>query len=195
MTGATPGLYSMRYILTPGFFMPRRSFDTGVYHIYNRGFEKMTLFKNKSDFQRFYEILIKNLSDPVFVELKMVSYSFLPNHFHCIIFNPGVELSLFMWRLQNAYAKYFNMKYERKGQVFEWRFKAKYIHDDIYLHQCIAYVNFNALKHGIVTNIVEYPWTSYHQIVQGRGSNYLNNSLQRQVLIQYADMDIWELEH
>jgi hypothetical protein len=38
------------------------------------------------------------------------------------------------------------------------------IHDETYLEQCLAYVNFNAVKHKLVDNIDYYPWTSYHQI-------------------------------
>jgi hypothetical protein len=38
------------------------------------------------------------------------------------------------------------------------------IQDEEYLAKCIAYVNFNPLKHQIVDNIDNYKWTSYHQI-------------------------------
>ena len=51
-----------------------------------------------------------------------------------------------------------------KWPFFEWRFKAKIIDNEDYLMKCLAYVNYNALKHGIVDNISEYKWTSYNQI-------------------------------
>ncbi len=151
---------------SPGFFMPRRFFDPWYYHVYNRWFEKMFIFKDKHDFERFYKLMIKYSKNEDFHDLKIFSYCLLPNHFHFIISNPGVELSLFMWYLQNAYAKYFNIKYERKWQFFEWRFKAKIITSENYLQKCIEYVNFNPIKHDIVKNIEEYPWTSYHQLSQ-----------------------------
>jgi len=175
--------------------MPRRSFDTWVYHVYNRWFDKMNIFKNKSDFQRFYEIFLFNLELEVFSELKVISYSFLPNHFHLIIFNPGVELSLLMWRLQNAYAKYFNLKYERKWPLFEWRFRAKLIDDDQYLYQAISYVNLNAKKHKIVQDIKDYPWTSYHQIMNGTWWDYLSTGLQIESLQKFADIEIQDFEY
>ncbi len=146
--------------------MPKRNLDSWYYHVYNRWFEKMFIYKDKQDFQRFYELVIRYEKAEEFNGIKILSYCFLPNHFHFIIFNPGVELSIFMWRLQNAYGKYFNMKYKRKWMVFEGRFKAKYIDTDEYLEQCIQYVNFNPLKHEIVTDISHYPWTSYHQLTE-----------------------------
>jgi len=66
--------------------------------------------------------------------------------------------------------------------LFEWRFKAKLIKDEDYLSKCLAYVNFNALKHEIVDNIDNYSWTSYHQITNKEKIN------------KYKDLILWELE-
>lgn len=149
--------------------------ENGYYHIYNRGYNKSIIFKNKHCFEKFYAYLIKYVSE--FEEdLKVVSYCLLPNHFHFIIQNTdgtGTQISRFMKKVQWAYSVWLRVKYplEDKGTgtaiklpVFEWRFKAKYIDSDESLAQCIHYVNFNPLKHEIVTDIAEYPWTSYHQL-------------------------------
>ncbi len=45
------------------------------------------------------------------------------------------------------------------------------IHDEAYLEQCLAYVNFNAVKHKLMDNIDDYPWTSYHQITDKNSIN------------------------
>ena len=134
--------------------------------------KKWLYLKINMTFERFYKLIIKYLKDENFKEIKILSYCFLPNHFHMIIDNPGVEISKFIWNIQNAYWKYFNLKNERKWPVFEWRFKAKIIDNDEYLEQCLAYVNFNALKHKIVDNIDNYKWTSYHQIDKEKIEKY-----------------------
>jgi len=151
--------------------MPRRTFEPGWYHVYNRWFEKMTIFKNKSDFERFYKLVLKYLSSEKYAGIKILAYSFLPNHFHCVVSTSGTEISSFFWDIQNAYGKYFNIKYERKGQLFEWRFRARLIQDEEYLTQCLSYVNFNAVKHKLVEGIKDYPWTSYHQIMDKNSVN------------------------
>jgi len=43
-------------------------------------------------------------------------------------------------------------------------------------------VNFNALKHQIVNNIDDYPWTSYHQITN------------KDTIDRYRDLVLDELE-
>ena len=164
--------------------MPRRYFETWYYHIYNRWFDKKIIFKNDIDFERFYKTIIKNLA--VYENIKIISYCLIPNHFHLILdyteSTPGLnDMSKFMWNIQNWYWKYFNLKYEIKWAVFEWRFKAKLINDNDYLDKCIAYVNFNSLKHEIVDNINEYRWTSYHQI-------------DKKKIDQFKDLFLGELE-
>jgi len=159
-------VYNGYYFLTPGLIMPRRTCEPWYYHVYNRWFEKMIIFKSEIDFERFYKLLIKYSNDEKYRYIKILSYSFLPNHFHFVISNPGVELSNFMWVLQNAYSKYFNIKYDRRWQLFEGRFKAKLINNQDYLYKCIHYVNFNPLKHKIVSNIKDYKYTSYHQLTK-----------------------------
>jgi REP element-mobilizing transposase RayT len=162
--------------------MPRRFFEPWYYHVYNRWFEKMIIFKSKFDFERYYKLVIKYNKLDKYKQIKILSYSFLPNHFHFIFSNPGVELSNFIWDIQNSYAKYFNTKYARKWQLFEWRFKAKLIQDQEYLERCLAYVNFNPLKHEIVKSIDDYERTSYHQLANKDKIN------------QYRDLVLDELE-
>lgn len=152
--------------------MTKRTFENWYYHVYNRWLEKQIIFRNDSDFERFYKIVIKYSNLEKYKDIKVFSYSFMPNHFHFIISTPWIELSCFIWDIQNSYAKYFNLKYLRKWQLFEWRFKAKLIYDENYLSKCIAYVNFNPLKHEIVSDINDYKWTSYHQIDKSKIEKY-----------------------
>lgn len=158
--------------------------ENSYYHVYNRWLWKQTIFHNEYEYSRFYKLIIKNLE--FYKSLKVVSYCLLPNHFHIIIHNKEqwFKLSDFMKRVQWAYATWYRGIYpsEFKQPVFEWRFKAKLLKDEDYLNRCLAYVNFNALKHELVTDIKDYPYTSYHQI-----SN-------KDVIYQYKDFILEDLE-
>lgn len=136
------------------------------YHIYNRWLWKQIIFHNQNEYSRFYKLVVKYLES--FKSIKVVSYSLLPNHFHFVIHNleDWYNLSDFMKRLQWAYATWFRISYpsDFKQAVFEWRFKSKLIFNEDYLIKCLAYVNFNAIKHLLVTDIKDYPYTSYHQL-------------------------------
>jgi len=163
--------------------------ENAYYHIYNRWYNKSIIFKNDHSFEKFYTYLVKYLKEFNW-DIKIISYCFLPNHFHMIIQNldeTGLQLSKFMKKLQWAYSVWFRVRYpledtgtgtQLKLPVFEWRFKAKIIESDEYLEQCLAYVNFNPLKHGIVDDIDSYKWTSYHQINKDKIEKYKGISLE-----------------
>ena len=158
--------------------------ENSFYHIYNRWLAKQILFHNEKEFDRFYKLIIKYLK--WFKNIKIVSYCLLPNHFHFIIHNleKWYTLSDFMKRLQWAYATWFRILYpsEFKQPVFEWRFKAKFINNKEYLSKSLAYVNFNPIKHELVNNIDNYPYTSYHQLKN------------KEKIEQYKDLILEELE-
>ena len=167
--------------------MPKRSFEHWVYHIYNRWLLKMNIFLHENDYKYFYKLIIKNISNDKFKNIKIVSFSFLPNHFHFIInitdiniVDPNI-ISDFFACIQNSYTRYFNKKYERKWQLYEWRFQSKIIQSEKYYHQCISYVALNPLKHWIVDNIDDYKWTSYHQ-------------LDKELLNKYKSIELHEFE-
>lgn len=101
-------------------------------------------------------------------QIKIISYSLLPNHFHFVIHNieEWFFISKFMCKLLWAYANFYNIKYKKAKWIslFESRFKSKIIKNEIYLNQCLYYVNLNAIKHWIVENIIDRPYTIYHEI-------------------------------
>ena len=143
----------------------------------------MNIFINDSDYQHFYKLIIKNLECEKFKWIKIISYCFLPNHFHFVInmTNRGIEdpniISNFFWSIQNSYTKYFNKVYERKWQLYEWRFQANIIETEEYYHKCISYVALNPVKHNIVENIDDYKWSSYNQINKKMLEKYKNIEL------------------
>jgi putative transposase len=53
----------------------------------------------------------------------------------------GIEK--FMQRLGNGYTKYFNIKNQRSGVLFQGKFKSKHVNSNEYLLHLSAYVNTN----------------------------------------------------
>ncbi|MBP8016625.1 transposase [Candidatus Gracilibacteria bacterium] len=145
--------------------------ENSFYHIYNRGLNKKNIFLNSSNYERFYLSIIRYLQ--IYTGIRILSYSFLPNHFHLILLSviSGKEISDFMRKIQQSYAIYFKLKHlnsspDSKGKpVFGGRFKAKLISNEDYLYQCQAYVNYNAVKHKIVTNVFDWEYSSIHQVL------------------------------
>ena len=161
--------------------------ENGYYHIYNRGFNKQDIFDNQECFEKFYKYIVRYLKE--FPEIKIVSYCFLPDHFHLILHNTweiSNRISDFMKKLQGSYSIWHRGKHpiEYKQAFFEWRFKSQYLGNKTDLDKTIAYVNFNPLKHEIVSDIKDYKYTSYHQLT----------SKKKEVVEKYKNVEADELE-
>ena len=148
------------------------------YHIYNRGNTKRKIFFNETDYTRFGNTITRYLQD--FPNIRIHVWSFLPNHFHLLVSEStnstttrntqssyskdAEEISKFMQKIQQAYARYLAVKYGEnlakscKSPLFEGRFKAKVITDDDYLAQVAFYIRNNALKHGLVDDTKDWAW-------------------------------------
>lgn len=134
------------------------------YHVYNRGVNKMVIFNDKSDYERFQKLLYitnsketKKLSSgsPHRVwsiekgeELVCIgAYCLMPNHFHILIKSKNKEgTSLFLQRLQMSYSKYFNTKNNRSGALFQGKSKAEHVRGNNYLKYLFSYIHLNPVK-------------------------------------------------
>ncbi|MCK4968639.1 MAG: transposase [Candidatus Aenigmarchaeota archaeon] len=108
--------------------------------------------------------------------VNIICWCLMPNHFHLVLeqlVDGGI--SLFMQKIGAGYTKYFNLKYERVGSLFQGTFKAIRIEEENYLLQLIRYFHLNPVsliepnwkESGIkdkkkVNQFLEtYRWSSY----------------------------------
>jgi putative transposase len=56
---------------------------------------------------------------------------------------------------------------KRKGErgVLQRRFFEHTVRDEADLKRCVDYVHINPLKHGLVTRVADWPWSSFHRYV------------------------------
>ncbi len=79
--------------------------------------------------------------------VKIFSFSVMPNHFHLLIQQLKENgIVRFMQKLEGGYALYFNHKYQRKGALFEGRFKAIPITKQSHLLHIPFYIHANPLS-------------------------------------------------
>lgn len=118
-----------------------------------------------------------------------LSFAQVVNHYHFLLL-PNVEkgISLYMKKLNIAFAKYFNLKYSRRGTLFESRYKIVPIETEAQLDAIIRYINVkNPLdvyqpgwrEEGLKSEgegwnfLLEYPFSSFPDIFGERNSKFL----------------------
>jgi hypothetical protein len=74
------------------------------------------------------------------------AYVLMDNHFCGLAGTPRAKLSAFKQRLLTAFALYARYKQRRPGRLFQGRFKAKLVEDDVYLRAVTRCIHLNPVK-------------------------------------------------
>ena len=142
-----------------------------IYHIYNRGVDKRSIFLEDSDRWRCLhglclfndeknssnvlwqieknrgEVNLKILKNYIIKDerrplVRILAYCLMPNHFHLLVEELREGgITTFMHKWGLGYACYFNNKYKRSGSLFEGPFKAVLVDNELYLQYLLIYIN------------------------------------------------------
>ena len=100
----------------------------------------------------------------------------LPDHLHCIIELPSHEADFAVrWRLiKSAFSKGLPIT-ERRSQIrlargergiWQRRYWEHLIRDEADFRAHMDYVHINPLKHGLVKQVREWPYSTFHRLVE-----------------------------
>ncbi|HEX4326795.1 MAG TPA: transposase [Burkholderiales bacterium] len=142
--------------------LPRLTVPGYPHHLIQRGNNRQAVFADSTDYRRMLEYLGE--CAPRY-GVAIHAYVLMSNHFH-LLATPDDEhgLSSMMQSLGRRYVRSFNDRHNRTGTLWEGRFKATVIDSERYLIACMAYVELNPVRAGMVLHPADYPWSSYaHQ--------------------------------
>ena len=134
----------------------RQRSEADVYHIMLRGVNRMDIFNEDSDRIMFLHYLKECVKKKHY---EIWGFCLMNNHVHLLVKSddPGI----YMHKLEQKYAMWFNDKYERCGHLFQNRYRSEVIETEGYLCRCLRYILQNPVKAGICLSIPEYAWSSY----------------------------------
>jgi putative transposase len=135
----------------------RLEFPGAVWHVTNRGVEQRDIYLDDFDREAFDNLLGKTISRFFW---RLPAYTQMTNHFHLVIQTLEPTLSRGMQDLQKKFAERFNRKYDRRGHLFQGRFKAHLIDSERYLLNVARYVALNPVRAGLVTDPADWRWSS-----------------------------------
>jgi putative transposase len=90
-----------------------------------------------------------------------LAYCLLDTHFHLIVVTPTANLGQGMQWLLACYAREFNKRHERKGNLFHTRFYSSRIASDEHLTAALVYAHLNPVRAGVVDRAEEWRWSSH----------------------------------
>jgi len=155
-----------------------------VYHVLTRSIAGFRVFSSSSNCRRFVNTLLFYRQEPCgirfsrFAEssveiqkmyladmknrVSIVAYCLMPTHIHLILKQLAENgISLFMKNCLESFSKYFNTRYNRKGPLWESRFKSISVKTDDQLLHLTRYVHLNPVSAGIVEKPEDWDFSSY----------------------------------
>jgi putative transposase len=90
------------------------------------------------------------------------AYVLMSNHFHLLVTPQSSDgLPQMMQAVGRRYVRYFNDSQQRSGTLWEGRYRSTLIQTDRYLLACMAYIDLNPVRAGLVAQAADYPWSSH----------------------------------
>lgn len=186
-----------------------------IYHIITRGTGDSLIFKDIDDHYRgIFSLYEFNTATPVEIRRKreqrkiskargeqfsadtrgllveVIAFCFMPNHVHLLLRQlKGGGISLFMRKFGVGYAAYFNKKYNRRGHLFQGRFRAVHVKNDEQLKTVFVYIHSNAISliepkwkergikypQKVIRFLENYKWSSYQDYIGKKNFHSVTN--------------------
>jgi len=89
------------------------------------------------------------------------AYCWMTNHLHALIQVGELPLSKIMGRIAAPYSRYRHKLLRTSGHLFERRYKATLVDVDAYFLTLVRYIHLNPVKALMVSDPVDYPWSSH----------------------------------
>jgi len=129
----------------------------GVYHVTNRGLERREIVRDDHDRRKWHELLDRMATRR---RWSLFAWALLDNHFHLFVRTPDADLSAGMHDLQSGYASVFNLRHQRRGPLFQSRFRAVLVEAASHDWELTRYVHLNPARAGLVKRAEDYAWSS-----------------------------------
>ncbi len=121
----------------------RIEYAGACYHVMNRGNGRQAVFTEARDYELFLERLGQFSRQ---FEVGLLCYCCMPNHFHLYLRTEQANLSRFMQSLLTSFTISLNRRRRSNGHVFQGRFTAHLVENDVYGGEVSRYIHLNPVR-------------------------------------------------
>ncbi len=142
------------------------------HHVIQRGNNRQAIFSAPADHQMLLALLHESAQK---FGVAVHAYVLMTNHFH-LLATPETDegLPLMMQAVGRRYVRYFNDVQGRSGTLWEGRYRSTLIQTDRYLLACMAYIDLNPVRAGIVRESKDYAWSSHAHYIGQRNDKIVS---------------------
>lgn len=157
----------------------RIEYEHALYHVMARGDGGRMIFETKEDSLSFLKLLSQTCKR---CGWRVHAWVLMGNHFHLLLETPKPNLVTGMKWLMGVFSQGWNSRRQRRGHVFQGRYKAVPVNGEqsegTYLQVVADYIHLNPVRAGLVGSdtgkaLLSYPWSSLEHYQSGRGPEWL----------------------
>ncbi|KKP86816.1 MAG: hypothetical protein UR89_C0013G0004 [Candidatus Roizmanbacteria bacterium GW2011_GWA2_35_8] len=171
--------------------MKRDIIENYIYHIFNKSIANYGIFTDKINSQKFLDtlyyynqesigksfsqFLITNkdfhCSSLIKIEKnlknKFLAYCIMPDHYHLLLkILVNTNFSKYLSDVENSYSRYFNLKFKRKGPLWQSAFKSVLIESEEQLLHVSRYIHLNPTSGNLVERPEDWDFSSYKEYIK-----------------------------
>ncbi|MBQ4602006.1 MAG: transposase [Clostridia bacterium] len=127
-----------------------------------RGINQQQIFEEDEDYRKFLDVVkdCKEIS-----EFELYAYCLMGNHIHMLIKEKKEPIEQIVKRIGSRFVYWYNVKYSRKGHLFQDRYKSEPVEEQVYFDTVLVYIHRNPIKAGICKKPGDYEFSSYNEYV------------------------------
>ena len=151
--------------------LPRLAVPGLPHHVILRGNNRVAIFVDRADREEFLALLARHAQA---LRVQVHAYVLMDDHLHLLL-TPQQDggLSRLMQALGRDYVRGFNSRHGRSGTLWEGRYRSTVIEPERHLLACMAYIDLNPVRSGLVHAPQEYAWSSHAHYVGLRHDKWL----------------------
>jgi putative transposase len=151
--------------------LPRLTLADLPHHVIQRGNNRQPIFVDRSDRERLLALLADHATR---LGVALHAYVLMDNHFHLLATPSTADgLPLLMQAIGRGYVRWYNDRHGRSGTLWEGRYRSTVIQPDPWLMVCMAYIDLNPVRSGVMPDAAAYQWSSHGHYAGVRHDRFL----------------------
>jgi REP-associated tyrosine transposase len=152
--------------------LPRLTVPDYPHHIIQRGNNRQAIFCADADYEALLAMLDEHSRRSA---VAIHAYVLMSNHFHLLATPDSAgAIPQMMQAVGRRYVRYFNQRQARSGTLWEGRYRSTLIQTERYLLACMAYIDLNPVRGGLVVDPGDYAWSSYAHYIGRRNDKLIS---------------------
>ena len=142
---------------------PRLTVAGYPHHVIQRGNDRQPIVRDDADREKLLALLGEQ---SVMFKVAIHAYVIMDNHLH-LLATPETDdgLPKLMQAVGRAYVRYFNLRHQRTGTLWEGRYRSNLIESERYLFACMVYIDLNPVRAGMVVQAADFKWSSHRHCI------------------------------